>query len=68
MAGYGREVFNFRQYVTYLWTSSSFVADGSFSQYWLWCGVLAPILGGLVATFVYDAFLFTGQESIFNKA
>ncbi|EJC98509.1 aquaporin [Fomitiporia mediterranea MF3/22] len=36
-------------------------------QYWLWCGVLAPILGGLVAGFVYDAFVYTGEDSIFNR-
>jgi len=49
MAGYGREVFNFRR------------------QYWLWAGILAPILGGLVATFVYDTLLFTGDTSIINR-
>ncbi|KAH8114776.1 aquaporin [Phellopilus nigrolimitatus] len=49
MAGYGREVFNFRH------------------QYWLWCGVLAPILGALVATFVYDTLLYTGNESVINR-
>ncbi|THH06778.1 hypothetical protein EW145_g3854 [Phellinidium pouzarii] len=49
MAGYGREVFNFRH------------------QYWLWCGVLAPILGALVATFLYDLFMYTGGESIINR-
>ncbi|KAI5115353.1 hypothetical protein M0805_001292 [Coniferiporia weirii] len=37
------------------------------NQYWLWCGVLAPILGALVAAFVYDAFMYTGNESIFNR-
>ncbi|KAF8964167.1 putative aquaporin 4 [Flammula alnicola] len=49
MAGYGKEVFTFR------------------NQYWLWCPVIAPILGALVATFFYDAFLYTGEESILNK-
>ena len=49
MAGYGREVFNFRH------------------QYWLWCGVLAPILGALTATFVYDTFVYTGGESKLNR-
>lgn len=37
------------------------------SQYWLWCPILGSISGGLTGTLVYDAFLFTGGESIFNK-
>ena len=45
MAGYGREVFNFR------------------NQYWLWCGVLAPILGGLVAAGVYHLFVYQGCKN-----
>ncbi|THH05163.1 hypothetical protein EW145_g5003 [Phellinidium pouzarii] len=36
-------------------------------QYWLWCGVLAPILGALVATFLYDLFMYTGSESLLNR-
>lgn len=36
-------------------------------QYWIWAGVLAPILGALAATFVYDTFVFTGNESIINR-
>lgn len=37
------------------------------NQYWLWCGVLAPILGALTATAVYDTFVYTGGESIVNR-
>ncbi|KAI0690457.1 aquaporin [Cerioporus squamosus] len=37
------------------------------NQYWLWCPVIAPILGALVGTFLYDAFFFTGSESILNR-
>ncbi|KAF8323295.1 aquaporin [Clavulina sp. PMI_390] len=36
-------------------------------QYWLWTPILGPITGGILGTIVYDAFLFTGDESIFNK-
>ncbi|KAL5519817.1 hypothetical protein ACEPAG_1477 [Sanghuangporus baumii] len=36
-------------------------------QYWLWCGVLAPICGALVANFIYDAFVYTGEDSILNR-
>ncbi|KIP08611.1 hypothetical protein PHLGIDRAFT_34899 [Phlebiopsis gigantea 11061_1 CR5-6] len=37
------------------------------SQYWLWCPIMAPILGALVGTFAYDAFFFRGSESILNR-
>jgi len=37
------------------------------TQYWLWCPVMAPFLGALVATFLYDAFLYTDTDSILNK-
>ncbi|KIM43009.1 hypothetical protein M413DRAFT_443824 [Hebeloma cylindrosporum] len=37
------------------------------NQYWLWCPIIAPILGALVATFLYDALLYTGTDSILNK-
>ena len=36
-------------------------------QYWLWCGVLAPICGALVANFIYDALVYTGEDSILNR-
>jgi len=37
------------------------------NQYWLWCPVIAPIVGALVGAFLYDAFFYTGAESILNK-
>ncbi|TBU23203.1 aquaporin [Dichomitus squalens] len=37
------------------------------SQYWLWCPVIAPIVGALVGTFLYDLLFFTGAESILNR-
>ncbi|KAI1794876.1 aquaporin [Ganoderma leucocontextum] len=37
------------------------------SHYWLWCPVIAPIVGALVGTFSYDLFFYTGGESILNK-
>lgn len=49
MAGYGKEVFTFR------------------NQYWLWCPIIAPIVGALIGTFIYDTFIFTGAESIMNR-
>ena len=36
------------------------------NQYWLWCPILAPIVGALLATFTYDTLVFTGTESIVN--
>jgi len=38
------------------------------NQYWLWCPIIAPILGAQFGTIFYDLFIFTGEESIFNKA
>jgi aquaglyceroporin related protein len=37
------------------------------NQYWLWCPIIAPICGALFGTLIYDAFIFEGEESIFNK-
>ncbi|RDB19033.1 hypothetical protein Hypma_014345 [Hypsizygus marmoreus] len=37
------------------------------NQYWLWCPVMGPILGAQAGALFYDAFLFTGEESIFNR-
>ncbi|KAJ7701742.1 aquaporin-like protein [Mycena rosella] len=36
------------------------------SQYWLWCPVIATILGGQAGTLFYDIFLFNGPESRIN--
>ncbi|KAL0579420.1 hypothetical protein V5O48_002591 [Marasmius crinis-equi] len=33
------------------------------SQYWLWCPVIAPICGGLVGAFLYDVFLYDGEDN-----
>ncbi|TDL23301.1 aquaporin [Rickenella mellea] len=35
-------------------------------QYWLWCPVIAPFIGGIVGSFLYDSVFFTGEESIIN--
>ncbi|CAE6469465.1 unnamed protein product [Rhizoctonia solani] len=37
------------------------------SQYWLYTPILGPIVGAILGTAIYDAFIFTGSESIFNK-
>ncbi|KAJ7767505.1 aquaporin [Mycena maculata] len=37
------------------------------SQYWLWCPIIAPILGAQAGAIFYDAFLYTGDETPFNK-
>ncbi|KAI0789607.1 aquaporin [Abortiporus biennis] len=37
------------------------------NQYWLWCPIISPIIGGVVGVFLYDLFFFTGDESFINK-
>ncbi|KAH7332638.1 aquaporin-like protein [Rhizoctonia solani] len=37
------------------------------SQYWLYTPIIGPIVGAIVGSAIYDAFIFTGPESIFNK-
>ncbi|KAG1745874.1 major intrinsic protein superfamily membrane channel protein [Suillus paluster] len=37
------------------------------NQYWLWCPILGPIFGMIMAALFYDAMLYKGPESIFNK-
>jgi len=37
------------------------------NQYWLWCPILGPIFGMIVAAFCYDALLYKGPDSILNK-
>ncbi|KAG2069476.1 major intrinsic protein superfamily membrane channel protein [Suillus decipiens] len=37
------------------------------NQYWLWCPILGPIFGMLIAAFFYDAMLYEGSESITNE-
>ncbi|KAJ7694888.1 aquaporin-like protein, partial [Mycena rosella] len=36
-------------------------------QYWLWTGVLAPVMGAQVAALFYDAFLYTGTEGAVGR-
>ncbi|KAE9395432.1 putative aquaporin 4 [Gymnopus androsaceus JB14] len=37
------------------------------NQYWIWCPILAPILGGLTGTMLYDTLIFIGEESLVNR-
>lgn len=37
------------------------------SLYWLWCPIVAPIIGALFGATLYDGFLFIGTESPFNQ-
>ncbi|KAB5593834.1 membrane protein [Ceratobasidium theobromae] len=36
-------------------------------QYWLYTPLIGPIVGAILGNAVYDAFLYTGSDSIFNK-
>ncbi|KAG6840565.1 hypothetical protein C0991_005841 [Blastosporella zonata] len=37
------------------------------NQYWIWCPIMAPFLGALAGAGFYDLFLYTGEDSIFNR-
>jgi len=37
------------------------------NQYWLWCPVLGPFLGAQFGTMFYDAFLYNGEDGLFNQ-
>ncbi|KAF8879089.1 aquaporin-like protein [Gymnopilus junonius] len=37
------------------------------NQYWLWCPVIAPILGAQFGSLVYDTLLYTGEDSPINR-
>jgi aquaglyceroporin related protein len=37
------------------------------SQYWLWCVWCGTLSGGIIGAFVYDALIFTGDESPLNR-
>ncbi|KAJ7731163.1 aquaporin-like protein [Mycena maculata] len=36
-------------------------------QYWLWTGILGPVVGAQLAIALYDTFLYKGDDSIVNK-
>ncbi|KAF8221181.1 aquaporin [Tricholoma matsutake] len=37
------------------------------NQYWIWCPIIAPILGAQAAALFYDAFLYNGEDSLFSQ-
>ncbi|KAJ6584176.1 major intrinsic protein superfamily membrane channel protein [Mycena vulgaris] len=37
------------------------------NHYWIWCPIIAPILGAQAGAIFYDAFIYLGDESPFNK-
>ncbi|TIB34331.1 hypothetical protein E3P86_02842 [Wallemia ichthyophaga] len=39
-----------------------------FGQYWLWCGWLAPLSGGIAGALVYDVFIYSGTDSPINTS
>lgn len=36
-------------------------------HYWIWCPVIAPIMGAQAGALIYDVFLYTGKDSPINK-
>ncbi|KAF6757643.1 putative aquaporin 6 [Ephemerocybe angulata] len=36
-------------------------------HYWIWCPILAPILGAQAAAWTYDTFLYSGTDSVITK-
>ena len=69
MAGYGREVWNYRsQYWLYTpIVRSPLYLTSMHTPNVLILLQIGPIVGAIIGTIVYDAFIFTGSESIFNK-
>ncbi|KAF9020678.1 aquaporin [Hymenopellis radicata] len=37
------------------------------NHYWIWCPIMASILGAQVATMLYDTILLKGEQSVINK-
>lgn len=37
------------------------------NHYWIWCPILAPIIGAQAGCMVYDGLLYTGDESLVNR-
>lgn len=66
-------MFTFRKYVLSCcpffepWNQTLTIMMHGLSHYWLWCPVIAPILGAIVGVFAYDAFFYTGEDSILNR-
>jgi len=69
MVGYGKDVYTYRRYVSavvIVWVMKTDVTVLK-SQYWLWCPIIAPILGAQFGTMFYDAFLYNGEDGKFNQ-
>jgi len=66
MVGYGSQVFSTKKLVEY---PTHFIPtlSCSYSQYWLWCPIIAGCLGAQVATFIYDVFLYGGTNGTIYK-
>lgn len=68
MVGYGHQGMFKSQLLAILNIEKSFlhIVFTFRHEYWIWCPVMAPILGALVGTGLYDTFFFVGGESIVN--
>ncbi|KAJ7928118.1 aquaporin [Mycena leptocephala] len=67
MVGYGKQVYTYRK--SPLLVNPAVFTDVSelTPVHRLWCPIIAPILGAQAGCMFYDAFLYTGEESPFNK-
>lgn len=68
MVGYGSQVFSAKKLVE--WPTHfirCLTLSYSYSQYWLWCPIIAGCLGAQVATFIYDVFLYGGTNGTIYK-
>ena len=66
MVGYGKQVFTFRKWVA-IYDCYVMTLTLVYSQYWLWCPVIAPIMGAQFGSLVYDVLLYTGEDSPVNR-
>jgi hypothetical protein len=71
MAGWGSAVYSYRRCIivtVFLHFPLRLTDTTMLSQYWLWCGVIGPIIGAQLGAAVYDLFIYTGEDSLVSQS